>query len=140
MIMSERIVDGRGRLEWMLARQLDYGTWLASAMIALGMISAFVDRPAVPPGQTVTLGTTIVTTGIALVIMLPVVRVALMATLFLHARDFLFGTIACVVLTTIGIGFGLGLYLPMSKGGAPAIEASHSKRDASPRREGRQVR
>lgn len=113
MIMDAKTVDGTFRLERLLARQLRYGIWLASTVTALGMIVALFGWRMAPHEQTVTLGTSIVGTGIALIIMLPVLRVILMLITFLRARDYIFGMISCVVLITIGISVVIGLRIPM---------------------------
>jgi len=112
VIMDEKTADGTFQLERLLARQLRYGIWLASTVTALGMIVGLFGWRMAPHGQTVTLGTSIIRTGIALIITLPILRVALMLIVFLLERNYLFGMISCVVLITIGVSVVIGLYIP----------------------------
>jgi hypothetical protein len=51
----------------------------------------------------------IATIGIALLILLPVVRVIVMLIVYLRQRDYLFSVIALLVLTIILLGFAVGL-------------------------------
>jgi uncharacterized membrane protein len=53
-------------------------------------------------------GTWIITAGIALLIVLPVLRVLLMLIVFVRERDFRFGAIAMLVLAIILLGSVLG--------------------------------
>ena len=112
MITDDKAVDDAHRMDLLLARQLRYGIWLASSVTALGMIVALFGRYIVPHGHTMTLGTSIVMKGIALIILLPILRVDLMLIMFLRERDFLFGMISGIVLVTIGVSAIAGLYAP----------------------------
>jgi uncharacterized membrane protein len=95
------------RLEELLAALLRYGSWLASAAIGLGFALAFVAshftvwNPAIAPHR-------IATMGIALFILLPMLRVLLMLIVFLRERDFRFACIAGSVLAIILLGIVLG--------------------------------
>jgi uncharacterized membrane protein len=53
--------------------------------------------------------TRIVTAGIALLIVLPVLRVSLMLVVFVRERDFRFSAIAMLVLVIIVLGSVLGV-------------------------------
>jgi uncharacterized membrane protein len=86
-------------LEGVLANVLQYGTWLASAAIVAGLALALTGSR---------MGTHDITIGIALFILLPVLRVAVMLVVFLRERDYRFSAIAATVLTIIGVGFALG--------------------------------
>ncbi len=97
------------RLERMLARLLNYGTWFSSVVIALGLALALVEGYLGPSALGGPSGTTIVTAGIALLIMLPVLRLALMLVVFLRERDYIFGIITAAVLTIIAFGTALGI-------------------------------
>ena len=88
------------RLETMLAALLRYGTWLAAGMTGVGL--------ALP-------GTGAVTVGIALFILLPVVRVALMLGFFVRERDCRFIAITGLVLAIILMGFALGRHMANAK-------------------------
>jgi uncharacterized membrane protein len=87
------------RLEGVLANVLQYGTWVASATIVAGLALALTGSR---------MGVQGITIGIALFIMLPVLRVAVMLAVFLLERDYRFSAIAATVLTIICVGFALG--------------------------------
>ncbi len=112
MIVDDKAVDEARRMGWLVSRLLKYGIWLASGVTALGMIVALFGRCIVPNGHTVTLGTSIVMKGIALIILLPILRVVVMLVMFLRERDYLLGMISAIVLVTIGVSVVAGLYAP----------------------------
>jgi uncharacterized membrane protein len=90
----------KDELEPRLGATLRIGTWAASAVIACGLVWPIFHAAG---------GKTIVLTGIAIIIALPVVRVALMFSAFVKARDFRFVAVAAVVLLMIGLGVLAGL-------------------------------
>ena len=61
--------------------------------------------------------TRIVTDGIALIIVLPVLRVLLMLIAFVRARDFRFSAVAMLVLAIILLGSALGVVVGASTAG-----------------------
>lgn len=85
------------RLESLLASLLHYGTWIASGVIAAGILSSSMP---------------IVTVGIGLFILLPFLRVVLMLIVFLGERDYRFVAIAAAVLLIILAGLALGICAP----------------------------
>ncbi|HEV7356917.1 MAG TPA: DUF1634 domain-containing protein [Steroidobacteraceae bacterium] len=87
------------QLEHVLGKLLHYGTLLASAVIAAGLLLA-------PASSAV--GVRTATTGIVLFILLPVVRVGAMLIFFLRARDYRFGAIAALVLLIILFSYLVG--------------------------------
>jgi uncharacterized membrane protein len=89
------------RLEPRLGATLRIGTWVASAVIAGGLVWPVFHAAG---------GQAIVMTGIAIIIVLPVVRVALMFCAFVKTRDFRFVAVAAVVLLMIGLGVLAGLH------------------------------
>ena len=90
------------RIESLLAGVLNVGTWLASIVIAAGLVlSLFHERTPFPTGAQV------VTAGIGLFILLPILRVILMLTIFVKERDYKFA--AAVVLLIIFVGFAIGM-------------------------------
>jgi uncharacterized membrane protein len=95
------------RLEPLLARTLTLGTWLASAIILLGLGLTLISGGAA--------GVTLVTAGIAIFLLLPVLRVLLMLIVFVGEGDFRYGAIAALVLAIIALGAALGLRM----GGLP---------------------
>jgi uncharacterized membrane protein len=95
-------------MEQAIARLLRYGTWIASLVIAAGLAAEWLNAfaAATPPGLN---GTGMVKAGVALLILLPVSRVALMFFLFLRQRDAAYMAISALVLAIIGAGFLAGL-------------------------------
>ena len=91
-------------IESLLAGVLNVGTWLASVVIAAGLVlSLFRERTPFPTGAQV------VTAGIGLFILLPILRVILMLTIFVKERDYKFAAVATVVLLIIFAGFAIGI-------------------------------
>ncbi|MBB1627759.1 DUF1634 domain-containing protein [Achromobacter sp. UMC71] len=87
----------------LIAGLLGYGTWVASTIIAAGMALMALDQLghglAFPQG-----GFGLLKAGVALFILLPVARVALLACMFLRDRDFLFAGLSAFVLAVMGVG------------------------------------
>ena len=107
--------SGHPVLERLLAQVLQYGTWLASAIIAVGLAVALIDSRYGTHSAGLLSSTRIVETGIVLFILLPVFRVFLMLLVFLKERDYRFSTIAALVLLILMLGFIVGM---RSSGGA----------------------
>ena len=95
MTGKERPTD----LEKVLAPMLHLGTWLASAVIALGLALAVVSGAK---------GAMVADGGIIFFIALPVARVITMMLFFARARDYLFSGIAATVLAIIVSSYLLG--------------------------------
>ena len=94
-------------LEAVLAALLFYGTWLASLAIAVGLAAAWVGGPyGVAPNFPVSL----VTGGIGLLILLPILRVALMLFYLLRRHDYRLAVAAILVLTIILAAAVIGLH------------------------------
>lgn len=87
-----------GDLEQRLATTLSLGTWLASAVIALGLLLPSLLQQSAR----------IVTLGLVLLILLPVLRVMLMMVAFLRTRDFPLIGVAVLVLAIIGLSVAIG--------------------------------
>jgi uncharacterized membrane protein len=88
-IERTRVLDRR------VALVLNVGTWLASGVIALGLVL---------PG-----GLPVVTTGIALLIALPVLRVTMVLVDSVRARDRRIAAICAAVLLIIALGIVLSV-------------------------------
>ncbi len=84
-------------LERRLARLYRGGTYVATAVIAVGV--ALGDA-------------TIELAGIALMIALPIVRVALLCASFVRANDRTFALLAALVLAIVAAGAAVGVYAP----------------------------
>jgi Protein of unknown function (DUF1634) len=92
-------------LEGRLATTLQLGTWVGSCTIALGwVLSATGEPPSLP-----TVAVAIVRAGIGLFILLPALRVLLMALVFVYERNYRFCAIAALVLAIIILGAALGI-------------------------------
>jgi uncharacterized membrane protein len=86
-------------LENLLGRLLHSGTLAASGLIGVGLALGVAWSA---------LGMGIATAGIALLILLPALRVAVMLIFFLRAGDYRYGAIAALVLLIISISFYVG--------------------------------
>jgi hypothetical protein len=87
------------RLEELLAALLRYGSWSASAAICLGYALALIGSH--PTSRN------LVSVGIVLFILLPILRVLLMLFVFIRDRDFRFAFISGTVLAIILLGIFL---------------------------------
>jgi uncharacterized membrane protein len=86
-----------------IAGLLWYGTWFASALIAFGVLLAAVG----PLQASLALPLSahdVVKAGVAVFILLPIARVALMLVIFLRERDYAYTAIAALVLAIIATG------------------------------------
>jgi hypothetical protein len=95
-------------LEELLAAFLRYGSWSASAAIGLGFALALIGSHS-PARNPAIVAHRIATMGVALFILLPMLRVLLMFLVFVRKRDFRFACIAGSVLAIILLGIVLGL-------------------------------
>lgn len=103
-----RIARAGARLEHWLAALLHYGTWIAAGTIALGLAIALAAMRTRSAGHPASAGMPVVTLGIALFILLPVMRLILMLGVFLHQRDYRFSVIAALVLAIVAAGLVVG--------------------------------
>lgn len=94
------------RGEQIIAALLWYGTWVASAVIAVGMILSGFHLLEAPLGAGFS-SYNIIKTGVALFIFLPVARVILMLVIFMGQRDYVYTAISALVLAIIAIGIVL---------------------------------
>jgi len=90
--------------ETLLARMLSYGTWISTGIIFAGLTLAFAIRPSGAERPT-----HIVNAGIAILILLPPLRVIFMLGAFVRKRDYLFAAFAAIVLSIILLGLALGV-------------------------------
>ena len=95
-------------LEHLLAAVLQVGVWIGSALIAVGMSCAWLGRSW---GVSPVLSSHITIAGIALLILLPVLRVILMGLAFYRQRDLPFSALALCVLAIITLAAFLGMQL-----------------------------
>lgn len=132
---------GHPRLERLLAAVLQYGTWLASAVTASGLALALIDTHTGTQNLALPANMRIVSLGIVLFILLPVLRVLLMLLVFLQERNYRFTAIATLVLAIIALSFFLGWRAsggtaisgcPPLPAPAPRVAASLSRHPSSP--------
>ncbi|WP_089177393.1 DUF1634 domain-containing protein [Bosea sp. AS-1] len=92
------------RQERAIAALLHYGTGLASFVIAAGLVVQGLH-----PLPFDLSGSSLMNAGVALFILLPIARVALMLIQFARARDAAYVAISALVLAIIGAGFLAGI-------------------------------
>lgn len=93
-----------------IAGLLWYGTWLACALVAAGVLF----NAAAPLAATLGFpwdGYGAMKAGVAVFILLPVARVALMLALFLREGDWLYTAVAAMVLAIIAAGVVIEVWL-----------------------------
>jgi uncharacterized membrane protein len=97
---------GERGLERLLANVLSIGTWLGSAAIAIGLTMQGLRWGHVMSALTCA---RTITAGIALFILLPILRVLLMAIAFVRSRDVMLGVMAIAVVAVIGLAAFTGM-------------------------------
>ena len=95
-----------GRLEGRLARLLWLGTLAGCALISLGLLLVLSLHT---PGSG-RAASALMNAGILLLILLPILRVALMLSVFVRERDRRFATTAAAVLLIIALSLAVGLW------------------------------
>jgi len=88
-------------LETRLGQLLGGGTWLACAVMAVGLCARLLHSEA--------LGDHITTAGVGLIIALPVLRLATMLEYFFRRGERRLATICALVLLIVAVGVTLGL-------------------------------
>lgn len=111
-----QFISGHPVLERMLARVLQYGTWLASAAIGVGLAVALIDSHSGLHPVGFLSSTRIISLGVLLFILLPVFRVFLMFLVFLKEHDYRFSVIAGLVLLILALGFVVGMRVSAGAG------------------------
>jgi uncharacterized membrane protein len=94
--------------EQLIAGLLWYGTWVASAFIAGGLALGLLQHRVMPLLSGIS-GFAVVKAGVALFILLPIARVALMLLIFVRERDYAYMAISALVLAIIGASLLAGL-------------------------------
>ena len=98
-----------GRLEELVAALLRYGSWSASGAIGLGYALALIGSHSPARSLVVLPNMRIVSAGIVLFILLPILRVLSMFVVFIRERDFRFAFFSGMVLAVILLGIFLGV-------------------------------
>jgi uncharacterized membrane protein len=108
--LEETVGSRMSSLERRLAALLQYGTWAASLIVAVGCVLALFSH-GVSVAAANGYGPRIVTAGIALFILLPVLRLMLMLGVFLHQRDYRFSVVTLLVLLIVFTGCVIGAHM-----------------------------
>jgi uncharacterized membrane protein len=96
-------------LESRVASLLHIGTWLACVLIGLGLpLFLWEGHGSQKPWGS--LGDPLMKAGIAVFILLPVLRVVVMLVLFRRQKDYRFAGIAALVLVIILVGVLVGIF------------------------------
>ncbi|MBY4869151.1 DUF1634 domain-containing protein [Burkholderia sp. Bp9017] len=103
-----RIVDGVERRDRAVAMLLRYGTMCACMLIAAGMLLG-AGWPVADAGMLGRDGHALAKAGVALFILLPVTRVALLMGIFLRERDWIHAVLSMLVLAIIAGGVVVGV-------------------------------
>ena len=93
--------------EGLLARMLSYGTWISTGIIFIGLSMAFATGPSTVASAGPAMH--VIDAGIAILILLPPLRVIFMLGAFVRKRDYRFAAFAAIVLSIIFLGFALGV-------------------------------
>jgi uncharacterized membrane protein len=102
---TNHVTRSTTRLEHWLASLLHFGTWIATGTIAVGLALALHTHGG---AHRAAADMPVVTAGIALFILLPIMRLILMLGVFVHQRDYRFGAIAALVLAIVAVGLLVG--------------------------------
>ncbi len=92
--------------EILLARMLSCGTWISTGIIIVGLAMAFARHPSTATRAAGAMR--VVSDGVALLILLPTLRVIFMLAAFIRKRDYRFAAFAGIVLMIILLGVALG--------------------------------
>jgi uncharacterized membrane protein len=90
----------------LLARTLSYGTWISASVIFIGLTMNFAASRLALQAES---GTRVASAGIALLILLPALRVVLMLGEFIRKREYRLAVFATTVLIVIGACLALGM-------------------------------
>ncbi|MDQ7979270.1 DUF1634 domain-containing protein [Paraburkholderia sp. SARCC-3016] len=98
-------------LDRWLAMLLQYGTWIACAVIGAGLVLNAATSAGMLQAQYAPRGANVITAGVGLFVLLPVSRVTLMLVAFARQRNRRYVAIAATVLAIIAAGCVLGIRL-----------------------------
>lgn len=93
--------DERAKGDILVARMLRIGSTIAASLIAVGLMVALA-------GLAPNLSTTLVTAGLVVLVLTPVLRVVTAFLAFLRERDFIYAFFSFLVLVALAIGVVLG--------------------------------
>jgi uncharacterized membrane protein YhaH (DUF805 family) len=98
-------------LERLLAALLEYGTWAASILLATGIVLNVCENQELLTISGTRAGVAFVSVGVAIFILLPILRLTLMLGMYLRQRDYRFSLVVALVLLIVGIGCFAGVRL-----------------------------
>ncbi|CAB3752514.1 DUF1634 domain-containing protein [Paraburkholderia humisilvae] len=98
-------------LDRRLAVLLQYGTWVACTVIAAGLMLDAAARTGMLDAIHARWSAYVVTAGVGLFVLLPILRVTLMLAIFAQQRNRRYVMIAATVLAIIAVGCVLGIRL-----------------------------
>lgn len=119
------------KVERAVAATLYWGTWVASSVVAVGLMRAMLDSGVVVREMAVQRDMRIASLGIALFILLPVIRVIVMLLTFLRDRDYRFSVIAALVLAITLLGLLAGLRVREGSWSQPTSPYRNAERKCS---------
>jgi uncharacterized membrane protein len=90
-------------MESQLAHLLDYGTWIGTLLIAVGLVWPAAGLNFVPWPMP------LVAMGVIVLIALPVIRVLVMLWNFVRTHERRFALLALLVLVIVAIGLAIGI-------------------------------
>ncbi|QYD68995.1 DUF1634 domain-containing protein [Paraburkholderia edwinii] len=99
------------QLDRWLAALLQYGTWVACVVIGAGLVLNAATGAGMLQAREAPWGANVITAGVGLFVLLPVLRVTLMLVIFARQRNRRYVAIAATVLTIIAAGCVLGIRL-----------------------------
>jgi uncharacterized membrane protein len=99
------------QLDRWLATLLQYGTWVACVVIGAGLVLNAATGAGMLQAREAPWGANVITAGVGLFVLLPVLRVTLMLVIFARQRNRQYVAIAATVLTIIAAGCLLAIRL-----------------------------
>jgi uncharacterized membrane protein len=105
------VIRRSAALDRLLAIFLQYGSWAACALVCAGVIVEALANAGIPDVTTRTFSEGALKAGVALFILLPVLRVILMLIAFVRQRNYKYTAVAASVLVIVVTSCVLGMRL-----------------------------
>jgi hypothetical protein len=105
------VIRSSAALDRLLAIVLQYGSWSACVLICAGVTFEALANRGLPDRIAHTFSEEALRTGVALFILLPVLRVFVMFMVFARQRNYKYAAIAATVLAIVATGCVLGMRL-----------------------------
>jgi hypothetical protein len=107
----KHVIGSSAALDCLLAIVLQYGSWSACALICAGVTFEALAKAGLPDRMAHTFSEEALKAGVALFILLPVLRVLVMFMVFVRERNYKYAAIAATVPAIVATGCVLGLRL-----------------------------